>query len=367
LSACCALGIALNGADGETRAQIKEAMELSGLSVEQANLAYRELSRLLSAADQQVTFEIANSFWYRQNKAIVLDFVSNCSNYFRAPVEAVDFTQMTTINRINEWVSLNTAGKITEIMTQPRDPTTEAMILSAAYFRGSWTMAFRPENTQKRWFYMADGDSVLCNMMYRDGDEDAQRFRQDARGLLPVDIFFEPGVFLGMNLPFGSGRFVMTIVTPDTTYQNSYYAFCDTNTNLSAVMEIATADNIVKWGRAKNVHQRYWMSLPKFRFSWEEELDEALQALGIEEMFSSRADFSRLFADGLGSVLETGQKTFIAVDEEGAEGAALQRIYFADSLPPEINCNRPFLFIIQERESEAILFIGKIGKPVWEE
>ncbi len=112
----------------------------------------------------------------------------------------------------------------------------------------------------------------------------------------------------------------------------------------------------------------FTVGLPKFKFEYEVDLKEILMNLGMEIAFNpGRADFSNMFVDGGGWIDKVKQKAFVQVDEKGTEAAAVTLVVFVTSLPPSLVCNRPFLVVIHEDVSGAILFIGKIAEPVWQD
>jgi len=114
--------------------------------------------------------------------------------------------------------------------------------------------------------------------------------------------------------------------------------------------------------------EKFNLGLPRFKFGYEIGLTELLKTLGMEIAFSpAMADFTNLFVDGVGWIDEVKQKTFIQVDEKGTEAAAVTQVGFADSVPLPHICDWPFLIVIHEDNSGAILFMGRIANPVWED
>ncbi len=141
-------------------------MELHNLSVEEVNLAFREITRMLTASDTTVVFKSANSIWHRNSKSIKPSFLETCRKYFFATIRGVNFSDPSTAGLINNWVSDNTAGKITEIVKAPMNPDIASIIFNAIYFKASWTLEFDPARTKSEQFYLANGDSTTCQLMY---------------------------------------------------------------------------------------------------------------------------------------------------------------------------------------------------------
>jgi len=120
LSVSMALGMTLNGADGDTYVAMKQTLELAGLTEEEINKSYESLINLLRGLDPEVIFQIANSIWYRQGWAAKQSFIDVCQQYFDAVVEGLDFGDPATVDIINNWVNENTNGKIEGIVDPPR-------------------------------------------------------------------------------------------------------------------------------------------------------------------------------------------------------------------------------------------------------
>jgi serpin B len=111
----------------------------------------------------------------------------------------------------------------------------------------------------------------------------------------------------------------------------------------------------------------FLLGLPKFKFEFDVSLNDVLQRMGMQTAFDpGLADFGNMFADGVGWIDDVKHKTFVQVDEKGTEAAAVTTIIYVDSMPPWFMADRPFVFVIHEVESGAVLFMGKIENPQWE-
>lgn len=339
LSVSMALGMTYNGAKGETKTAIQETLELHGLTLEEVNGSYKNLINILSNLDPKVLFEIANSIWYREGIAVKDEFLNLNQTYFNAEVEDLDFGDDASCDIINGWVDEKTHGKINEILKPPIDPLAIMFLINAIYFKGDWTIQFDPEDTKENSFQLMDGSSDKCNMMAM----------QDTLS------YFENEIFQAIDLLYGDGDYSMTVFLPKA--ENGE----DVNT-LSARL---TEDNLESWlGSFTEVEVLLYM--PKFEVEYEIKLNDALKALGMEIAFTpGLADFTNIANMEL-YISQVRHKTYIKVDEEGTEAAAVTIVeIFTTSLPefPTMNINHPFLFLIREHNSNSILFMGKITNP----
>ncbi len=351
LSVSYALGMTYNGADGQTRDAIADVLRLSGLSVEQANMTYRSLTDLLTQLDPAVIVNLANSIWARQDVTLQPDFVTNNRTYFDALVQNADFNDPATVDLINGWVSDNTNGLIEEIIDGAIDPSTVMFLINAVYFKANWTLPFDTAQTGDAMFYLADGDSVECRMMRKDSyvDHAMRNFEGPPMEYLQNDLF------QAASLPYGQQGFRMTLILP---YED---------VSLDLITSKLNSDDWAIW-RDQFEYQRFWLSLPKFKFAYETSMNEVLKLMGMEIAFSpGAADFSNMIAGGDLWIDEVKHKSFVQVDELGTEAAAVTAVVIATSIPPSITCDRPFLFVIHEVESGAILFVGRVENPVWED
>lgn len=365
LSVSYALGLCYNGAGGDTRKAIGETLELADLSLEDLNKAYHDLTEILVHADPVVDFRVANSFWSRLGKTIQPEYVRMAQDYFDARVEEIDFQAPGAADTINAWVENATNGKIKDMVEPPISPDIAAMLFNAIYFKGSWMFPFDTADTRDATFYLADGTETECRMMWK-GQEDVQQGSPDNPASLHTDtniVYYQDSEVFVLGMPYGAGDFRMSIIIPN---RGDYYS-PDTSATIEKVIRGMTPEKWALWTSGDTPH-KFDLGLPRFKFGYEVGLVDVLKSLGMEIAFDpGLADFSNLFVDGIGWISDAKQKTFIQVDEKGTEAAAVTQIWFADSLPPLILCDRPFLVVIHEDVSGAILFMGRIANPVWED
>ncbi len=359
LSVSYALGMCNNGADGETREAIKSTLEIAGLTIEEINQAYHDLTQILVHSDPLVEFSSANSFWSRLGKAIEPKFKDLVTAYFKARVEEIDFQAPGAADTINAWVNDATNGKITEMIKPPISPAVSSILMNAIYFKGSWMFPFDTAYTRESKFTLADGSETDCQMMYLPEKDHAVQVNEWSAAPDTNATSFRNQIFSAVSLPYGRGDFRMTIMVPNEGWNKP------DNTVEDIIAEL-TWENWTNW-LGNFYASDFNLHLPKFKFEYDTDLVDVLKTLGMEIAFDpSRADFGNMFTDGVGWLDKAKQKTFIQVDEKGTEAAAVTALITQDCLSL-LEANRPFLIVIHEDVSGAILFIGKIADPVWEE
>jgi serpin B len=337
LSASMALGMTMNGARGDTYEGMRSTLGFAGMGQDEINASYRSLIDLLRGLDRGVDMRIANALWLRQGFPLRPEFVAGSRQFFDAETRELDFSDPATVGIINQWVSQGTNGRIPTILDRI-DPNIVLYLMNAIYFKGSWTQQFDPRRTADAPFRRADGTEQRVRMMSVAGATVLAHQDSD------VQI---------VDLPYSRGAFSMTLVLPGH------------GRSIESVLDMLDSDRWTDWmGRLNK--QRLDVSLPRFRLEYEQMLNETLQALGMERAFSrGSADFSGMSPLGHDLFIqEVKQKTFIEVNEEGTEAAAVTSVGIGPtSAPPSFRADRPFLVVIRERLSGTILFVGTIGAP----
>ncbi|UCC85344.1 MAG: serpin family protein [Gemmatimonadota bacterium] len=338
LSVAMALGMTYNGAAGETQQAMQETLELHGLTIDEVNASYRGLIDLLRNLDPSVEFLLANSIWYREGFAVEQDFLDVNREYFDAEVTALDFASPTAASTINDWVRAKTMGRIEEIVDDPIDWLVVMYLINAIYFKGDWTFQFDPDLTADRPFYLAGGGQVQVPMMSFGTPADVRTYADQE-----VEV---------LDLYYGGKAYSMTILLPATGGDlDVLVGSLDSERWQEIVNGLATTNADVV--------------LPKFTLEYELEMKDVLAALGMGIAFTDLADFSKIRSSGGLYISKVKHKTFVDVNEEGTEAAAVTSVEIREvSMPPTFVIDRPFLFAIREQFSGTILFMGKIVNPV---
>lgn len=337
ISVSMALGMTLNGAASTTFDSMRIAMRLSGASLPDINAGYRNLIDLLKGLDPSSQFQIANSIWADAGTPFLPAFFAAGHTNFDAEVQALDFAAPATLGTINDWVKAKTNGKIPTILDHISSD--EVMFLiNAIYFKGSWRTAFDPKNTRDAPFHAVDGGVQSVRTMVLEPDLQHYTSTRD---------------FEMVDLPYGNGAFSMTIVLPrpDRT-------LADVTAGLDAA----------RWAEwVGDLHDRDMsLTLPKFKLEYTRELKNDLSALGMRIAFDGDvADFSNMadITQQRLAITRVTHKTFVDVNEEGTEAAAVTSVGIGPtSAPAPMQIDRPFLFVIRERFTGTILFLGQITR-----
>jgi len=337
LSVSMALGMTLNGAKGETRAAMEETLALSGLSQDAINTAYRDLIALLEELDPKVTLALANSIWYRDDFSVDPAFIETNQDAFDATVRALHFGRPDALGTINGWVKDNTRGKIEKILD--RISSDEVMFLiNALYFNGTWTYAFDEAQTEEAPFTQHDGTPTPVPMMHQTTD-------------LP---YVETETLQAVDLPYGDSLYSMTVLLPKPGHDVD-----DVVADLDATQWADWTDRLAPRPIA--------LRLPRFTLEYEKTLNEVLASLGMGIAFDcGQADFAGINPKGGLCISRVKHKTFVEVNEEGTEAAAVTSVGIETTSvgggATPVHVNRPFALAIRERHSGTILFIGKVNR-----
>ncbi|MGQ1891677.1 serpin family protein [Thermophagus sp. OGC60D27] len=337
LSVAQALGMTTNGAAGETLEQMLEVLDFGDVSA--MNDAFRDVRDVLSSSDSQVNIEVANSVWYLESLPAKKSFEDTVETYYDAVFKGVDFSDSEKAKEmINGWVDEKTRGKIPTIIDQISDQQ-YMFLINAVYFLGKWKYQFDESATKNENFYLSDGSVIEVPMM-------------NMEQTLP---YYGDNGLRAVRLPYGNGSFNMILI------QSVEDADVD---QLIENMDVGKWEAIVD-----NMHeQTIALFLPRFEVACKYELNDVLKNMGMELPFdASQANFSNM-VDAPVYISEVNHKTYLKVDEEGTEAAAVTSVGMElTSVSPEstvtMKFDRPFFFAITEEKSGAILFSGKIENP----
>lgn len=343
-SVAMALAMVYNGARDETQQAMMNALEIRGMSLDEVNRANAALRTALTNLDPKVQLVIANSLWARQGIAFEPEFLQRNQDFYQAEVTELDFNDPRAAAIINGWVSKQTKGKINQII-QRINPLATLFLLNAIYFKGYWTVPFDKTKTREDTFTTLDGRQKKHPMMAQSGKFDYCR----GQG------------FQAVSLPYGGGGVSMYVFLPDQ------------NSNLIEFQQRLTAK---EWAKMTTQFNRTEgrIVLPRFKIEYETDLNNALNALGMGVAFDqARADFSGICARPPTPNIyldRVKHKTFVEVNEEGTEAAAVTSIGMAAAglllSPPKpftMIVDRPFFCAIRENKTGTVLFMGSITDP----
>ena len=336
LSVSIALGMTLNGANGDTRSEIESTLKMSGLSVEDINDYYKVMQTDLPAIDPKTKLSLANSIWYKEGYEVKKTFLDINRNYFNAEVRELDFNQKWALDTINNWCARKTNNLIKEVLDYI--PSNAVMyLINAVYFKGIWKTQFDKKYTIESNFTNEDSKIVKVNMMHL---KDTFAYGEDDNAQY-------------LDLPYGNNAFSMTVLLPKN------------GKSTKDVLDSMTGE---KWTTiiSDMTQQEVEVYLPRFTNKNKFLLNKPLQNMGMVKAFGQGADFTNIANDDL-MISRVLHDTYIDVNEEGTEAAAVTVVEFVKTsfpMNPVVRVNKPFVFVIREKSSGVILFIGKMGNLV---
>ncbi|MCR3922488.1 MAG: serpin family protein, partial [Firmicutes bacterium] len=330
-----ALSMVYNGAAGETKTEMAQAMGIESLTLEELNKANADLLSILQNPDSKVETNIANSLWPDDDAHMMADFMQRNRDYYDAEVETLDYAQSDAYAIINNWVEEKTEGKIKDLF-EPLDADTRLVLVNALYFNGEWTEAFAEELTQSADFTLNDGSTKSVPLMHKD----------------TTLASLEEDSFNAVRLPYGKERLSMYVFVPTE--------------NLADFYQQLSAENWEAW-MSSFTEREVQVFLPRFKAEYKQELNDALQQLGMKEAFNpSLANFSTMAEEEL-FVSKVIHQAYIDVHEKGTEAAAAtgveMRLTSVQDDPFTVRADQPFFFAIRDDLTDTILFMGEVTNP----
>lgn len=345
------LGLAYLGARGATREEIGRVLGWdSSRNVPALIKSYN--AQLNDTGDADTALGIANALWLAKGLPVRDEYVAEAHAGFGAAPETVDYAGDPTgaAERINGWVSRETKGRISEIVSPSGfGDDTAAVLTNALYFKAKWQVPF--EETETRSFTRGDGTRIPITMMKRIGRFDYRETREGQ----------------AIALPYGrNGRFVMEIFLPR-----------DAATLRRWERELKGVDFFAgeqggndRFDLSAEQAREMRIVLPRFEARFDESVKAALIAAGMPSAFDQqRADLSGLASGARLAIDDVAHATFLRVDEEGTEAAAATAVKIVvtsariEPQVPEMVVDRPFLATLRDRKSGAVLFFGRIADP----
>lgn len=343
-SVAIALAMTYNGADSTTRDSMAAALELQGMTLDEINQANLALKTMLENPDSAVALTIANSLWARQGLPFKSDFMKRNEDSYAAQITNLDFNDPAAATTINHWVTDNTKGKILQIVDSPIDPSSILFLINAIYFKGAWTVEFDKTKTVDGRFTPLGGSGKMMPTMHQSGKY----------------LYLQADHFQAVSLPYGKGRVSMYIFLPDEN---------------SSLAEFQHGLNAANWNQWMSQFARTEgdIALPRFKLEYDVNLNATLKALGMRIAFDpQKANFGKMFPITAAQnvfISKVKHKTFVDVNEEGTEAAAVTSVEVGITTVREeprhfrLVVDRPFFFAIRDNQTGTILFMGSIIDP----
>ena len=334
-SVALVLSMTYNGVSGETQQEMTKVLEFTGMTPQEINAANQALQNSFQKVDHNIQVLIANSLWAQQGFSLKPDFLQTNQKYYNANLTELNLMNPQAISIINNWVSQKTQGKIEKIVDKI-SPDEVLFLINAIYFKGNWETPFDRAQTTNNTFYLTDSSSKQHPMMSQSG----------------FYRYYETDTFQAVSLSYGQ-----------KVALRMYIFLPNSNINLATFLQELTPENWNKWMQQFRKINGI-TEIPRFKIEYEVELKSTLIALGMAGIFDiSKADFSAMTDDNV-AVDSVKHKTFVEVNEEGTEAAAVTSLQSRGGIPPfKMNVNRPFFCAIRDHTTGTILFMGTIVDP----
>ena len=335
-----ALAMTYEGARGQTAEEMMSVLHI----FQNDETILNSAKQLYEFLNQNEDFNIstANALWIRENLDLLLEYSNIIENYYMANTSKVDFSNAEEAARlINEWVENQTNGKIKDIVT-PDDVFMAALVLAnAIYFKGDWMIPFDPENTRDLEFTLSSGETITVPTMCM--IQSGELFNYTETEELQI-----------LELQYAGGNLSMIILLPKEK-------------TVTEIVESISIEQFSEW-KENFSEQEVDIYLPKFKLETEYDLENTLKNMGMVLPFDEmNANFSAMFPNKNDLYIsKVIHKAFVEVNEEGTEAAAATVVVMRDSIsyPTTFRADHPFIFLIQEKETGSILFMGNVGNPV---
>ena len=331
LSLSMALGMTYNGADGDTESAFGDVLGYE--DVDGANKFNQKLMKSLMADGSGARLNLANAIWIRNDFPVERDFVAVNKTFYNAEVDNLDFSDFKAVEVVNKWAYDHTKGKIDKLIEE-FDNSTVLFLANALYFKGTWKFEFKPSDTEQAAFHTSNGTAQVPMM-----------------AMSATVPHFTNDTFSSIILPYKNDRYQMAVFLPHEDF--------DTND----IVADLSMENLRNW-LERYTERGLDIKLPKFKKEYENELNDELANMGLGIAFSSNADFGKINSEALLRISKVFQKTFIEVNEEGTEAAAVTGVeIIMTSGTPSFVVNRPFLYMIRDSYTGSICFMGRVGRP----
>ena len=342
-----ALAMTYAGARNETEQQMANTLHFI-LPQERLHPAFNSLDQQLASRgegakgkdEKGFRLNIVNAIWGQEDYEFLSEFLDVLAENYGAGLRLLDFIKAPEESRvtINDWVSDQTEGKIEDLIPQGViDEMTRLVLTNAIYFNAAWLNPFNEDLTQDGTFYLLDGSEVTVPMM-----QQTESFG-----------YAEGEGYQAVELPYDGSQLSMVILLPESAQFDSFEQSLDAD-YVDAILTDLEDRQVA-------------LTMPKFEFESEFSLADTLSEMGMPVAFSAAADFSGMTGNRELTITDILHKAFVSVDEAGTEAAAATAVVVGLTSVPEqpvqVTVDRPFIFLIRDIETDAIVFVGRVMNP----
>jgi len=342
-----ALAMTYAGALGETERQMADTLHFI-LTQNHLHPAFNALDLELASRGEGAEgkdkegfrLNIVNAIWGQEDYKFLSEFLDILAENYDAGLRLLDFINAPEESRvtINNWIADQTEGRIEDLIPQGViDALTRLVLTNAIYFNAAWLNPFDEDTTKDGTFHLLDGSKVIVPMMRQ----------TESLG------YAEGEGYQAVELPYDGRELSMVILLPNTGQFEEFEKSLDAN-HVGGIIQ-----------NMKYTHVA--LTMPRFEFESEFNLGDTLAAMGMPIAFSAAADFSAMTGSRDLFIAEVLHKAFVSVDEAGTEAAAatavVMKLTAMPDEPVEVTVDRPFIFLIRDIETGAILFAGRVVDP----
>ena len=335
-----ALAMTYEGAKGETADQIKDVFHYPETDVMRPG--YASLYNEINKEDKNYQLHTANALWAQQDHTFLEEYFDIAKEYYGGEIRNMDFKNQPEDSRvtINKWVEDQTNDRIKDLIPPGLiNPLTRLVLTNAIYFKGEWVKQFNEEETRDAEFMTPSG-AVDAKMMQCIDEQTSFNYAED--DLLQM-----------IELPYSGEELSMLVLLPKE--------------DLSSVEEVLSVEKLSEW-KGSLREQIVYLFMPRFKFETKYMMADTLKEMGMPLAFTPDADFSGMTGKKDLFISNVVHQAFVEVNEEGTEAAAATAVVMVTSAMPEMEipvfrADHPFIFIIQQKETGNILFMGKVNDP----
>jgi len=341
-----ALAMTYEGARGQTAEEMQSVFYFPEDDYVRRS-GYANLYNEINKGDKKYKLSTANALWAEQNFQFLDEYFNLINQYYDGKVTNLNFKQDPEGSRvtINNWVENKTNDKIKDLIPFGMiTPITRLVLTNAIYFKGEWVKQFNEDETRDRDFRISSNNNVKVKMMQRTDDESIFGYTENNQ----LQI---------LEMPYSGEELSMLILLPK-------------DDNIRSLENSITTEKLSEW-KEDLKEQRVNIYIPRFKFETKYFMADTLSEMGMPTAFSDSADFSGMTGKRDLKIDEVIHQAFVEVNEEGTEAAAATAVIMIamgiglDEGPkiPVFRADHPFIFIIQEKETGNMLFMGRVNDP----
>ncbi|MBU1089376.1 serpin family protein [Patescibacteria group bacterium] len=339
-----ALAMTFEGARGQTAEEMQTVFHFPE-NEDERKLGYSGLLGKINAENENYKLSTANALWAQENYKFLDEYFETVEKYYGGGVTNLDFAKETESSRItiNNWVEDQTNDKIKDLIPVGGiTGSTKLVLTNAIYFKGDWLKQFNEDETRDDDFRMSSGETIEVPMMQQTDEEAKFNFAENEE----LQI---------LELPYSGEELSMLILLPK-------------NDDLDLLENNLTLANLAAWKKDLRKEQ-VKVFIPKFKFETKYFMAKDLAEMGMPTAFSGAADFSGMTGERDLFISAVIHQAFVEVNEEGTEAAAATAVVMDEEMVAEpesipiFRADHPFVFLIQEKETGSILFLGRVSDP----